>query len=326
MVSHFWNINIIFTLTLFFFVLSSVPAIEGECHLFLKNSVRLPSGLLSLDKLGTLECQSEEDKDSVEKKLQQISLGKLFPSSRELVFKKEYIETKWNQFFRDTNLHISGFSEVSVSPEIETLEENSLETKFKEVILNSIHDAQDYKIEFISYPRYLNVPESGYKIEYDTSRVTRGVLAGKLIVNGRVQQSFYVQYKLLVKRTVFVANQNISRNLPLNPSHFRIIEQYVDASSSPFPVEQLPDLHNYIPRKPLQSGDILDMSTLYFREIIGNRQKLMAIFENGVIRVKMPVISMERGRKNDVIQVKSTVTDKIFRAKVLDEGTVIIQY
>ena len=153
---------------------------SAECHYFLSDQKVLQPGIINMSKVGDFACLNPMDTKKMAKLGETITFGTLYPSSKSLVLKRAYLRRKWNQFYKEKQLFISGSKSVSIEVEKDVLEGLNLEELVRKKILDELDPNQHYKIEFKNLPPRLEIPGSDFRIEYDSSRLRQGFLKLKI--------------------------------------------------------------------------------------------------------------------------------------------------
>ena len=297
----------------------------SQCHFLLKESYETKPGNIRLSDLGHLSCIESTQRESIQDILDSIGLGGLFPGQPEKQFEKKYLERKWNQFSRGILLHFTGPSLIKLRMQSVAPMDLDLKKSVRERILNQLPEG-DYRIEFQNFPRVGQLPAEDLDFEYETNRASRGLIKLKIRHQGRLLRLLSIQYKILARKTVFLAKEALMRGQNLDPHKLSLREQWIEQSIDALPTSYFSDLVNLSLRRNVASGDILRQRDIKLKTLVRMQQKLKGLAQQGGVRIELQVVAKQNGRKGDHIQVESVDTKRKFTAKVIDDGKVKILF
>ena len=312
----------IFRLTL---ILIFINANLSQCHFLLKESYETKPGSIRLSDLGHLSCLQSSQRETIQKILDSIGLGSLFPGQPQKQFEKKYLIRKWNQFGRGILLHFTGPDSISIKMQSATSMDIDLKKSVRERILNQLPEG-NYRIEFQNFPQIGQLPAEDLDFEYETNRASRGLIKLKIRHQGRLLRLLSIQYRILVKKTVFLAKEALMRGQNLDPHKLSLSEQWIEQSIDALPTSYFSDLVNLSLRRNVSSGGILRQRDIKLKTLVRMQQKLKGLAQQGGVRIELQVVAKQNGRKGDHIQVESVDTKRKFTAKVLDAGKVKILF
>ena len=306
-------------------ILSCTTINLGQCHFLLKESYETKPGTIRLSDLGHLSCIESTQRETIQTIVDSIGLGGLFPGQPDKQFEKQYLERKWNQFSRGIFLHFTGPDYVKIKMQSANLMDLDLKKSVRERILNQLPEG-DYRIEFQNFPQVRQLPAEDLDFEYETNRASRGLIKLKIRHQGRLLRLLSIQYRILVRKTVFLAKEALMRGQNLDPHKLSLREQWVEQSTDALSTSYFSDLVNLSLRRNVSSGGILRQRDVKLKTLVRMQQKLKGLAQQGGVRIELQVIAKQNGRKGDHIQVESVDTKRKFTAKVIDAGKVKILF
>lgn len=300
-------------------------ALFADCHFLLKESYTIKPGSIKLSDLGHLSCIQAENRAFIEKALDAIGLGSLFPGQPEKEFTKTYLQKKWTQFSRGHALNFTGPEIVKLTMQsIQTID-SDLKDSVRRRILDQLPEG-DYKIEFQNFPEVGQLPAENLDFEYETNRASRGLMKLKIRHHGRLLRLLSIQYKILARKTVFLAKDALIRGENLNPQKLSLQEQWIDQKLDALPTSYFSDLVNLSLRRNVDAGSVLRRTDIKLKTLVHMQQKLKGLVLQGDVKVELQVVAKQNGRKGDHIQVESVDTKRKFTAKIIDAGKVEILF
>jgi flagella basal body P-ring formation protein FlgA len=298
----------------------------AECHFLARSEIELPPGPVTLAQIGQLSCSKVGEEAHLLPLIAKLRITTLFPYSPTSEWKLDYLKKKWDQFNKKTPLFFSGATSVSISPKLETLPLDQFRSLVEEEIRSHLPADGEYRIEYRKFPGTLQLPTSDYKFEFITDRVLRGHLRVRVTHKQRLQKQFFINYKILEQKTVFIARETLNRGDRLNPKKLSLESRYIALNSTPLSTSLFSELGQMYIKRKVRSGAFLKSSETSFYTVIQSQQKIKGLFRKGAINIEMQVVALQAGKKGDQIQVKAVDSRKKFSGIVLDAQTVLIQF
>lgn len=303
----------------------STFSLFADCHFLLQESLQIKPGSIKLGDLGHLSCIQADNKSLIKATLNSIGLGSLFPGQPKKEFTKIYLKRKWAQFSRGKALHFTGPEKVILTMESIGSIDHDLKKNVESRILEHLPEG-DYKIEFQNFPQVGQLPAENLDFEYETNRASRGLIKLKIRHEGRLLRLLSIQYRVLARKTVFLAKDALISGENLNPHKLSLQEQWIDQKIDALPTSYFGDLVNLSLRRNVEAGRILRQRDVKLKTLVHMQQKVKGLVQQGDVRIELQVIAKQNGRKGDHIQVESVDTKRKFTAKIIDAGKVQILF
>ncbi len=170
-------------------------------------------------------------------------------------------------------------------------------------------DFENYKIKKISIPTQNLYKNSGiFSVLYQntTNKISR----------------IYFRFKIIAKITLLKARNNIANGKILSRKNYKRV--IVEFKKIPMNFIEKKELDGYISRTFIRKGQILTTFVLKKKKLIQKRDIVTAIIKSGALELEFMAKALNSGNKNEYIKVVNS-SGKIFRVKVIGEGTVEVQ-
>lgn len=300
--------------------------IFGQCHLLLHKDVQLPEGFIKLSDLGTLSCVNSQQSAFINEKMDKLTLGRIFVSSPTLTLKRSYLTNKWNQFYPTIELYLTGQDKVSVKAKVSNFGVSDFSMLIEKRLREHLNINEQSKVKILNPPKYLQLPEKDYFLDFDLEKASRGIAKIKLYIGGKQKKLFFIQFEVLTKQYVLVSSRDLERGESLSPEFIHPKEMFLSSKIKALPVHEISTLDQLKLKRQLKSGDILSKLHISYKDIIKTRQKLKGIIKKPNLQVELEVIALQKGKLGDKIMVLFPLTRKKYLAKILNSRQVLIEF
>ncbi|MEJ5347455.1 MAG: flagellar basal body P-ring formation chaperone FlgA [Desulfosoma sp.] len=142
-------------------------------------------------------------------------------------------------------------------------------------------------------------------------------------VDSQKVRSLRVAGKVIVRRTVLHANQNLRRDTILGPEHLEFREMILTDAEKTY-ATRLEDVVGKRLIRPVSPRQPLEMSFLDKPLCITSGKPVTILYHQGSLRVSAKGISKDNGAEGDWIRVVNVTSQKTVKARVMDETTVTV--
>ncbi len=274
--------------------------------------------------LGSLSCPSSKAEIDVSKKLNELILARMFPSSPKLLFSQNSLKDKWSQSHPDTQLNLTGAPEVKISLNHETLKNTEFAELVTQEILKVLNPDVPTRIQFRNPPRTISLPAGEWSMELDTNKVQSGHVRVQILISGKVSQQYFLSFDILEKRLVLKTTTSQARGSQLDPNLISIEENWVPKGTDLLPASSLGHLDRLLFARDLEAEKILIRRDILEKPVLSRRQRVQAWLHRDGLRLQMEAETLQDGRIGDVIEVIALSTRRKFTAKILDAHNVQI--
>ncbi|MDP4172802.1 MAG: flagellar basal body P-ring formation chaperone FlgA [Bacteroidota bacterium] len=200
-----------------------------------------------------------------------------------------------------------------------------LQKNIENYLKEQLKGYEKFEFELVSSP----ATKPSDKISIDQDRQFR--LSGNMAyvpvkiysIDGRNSSSSLLSVRVKLYKMIFVATTAIKYGTELKESNF--VQKLSDvAQLRGLPVEDLKEISSTKSKFNIREGDILTKESIQPLPLIRNGEKVVAIFSSGNLSITLDAAARQDGAKGDIIRIV-TPDKKLFKAKVVDENSVIIQ-
>ncbi|MCO4781781.1 MAG: flagellar basal body P-ring formation protein FlgA [Candidatus Cloacimonetes bacterium] len=312
---HFIIVSLVFCVNLF-----------AQCHFILQKQVLLPEGPIRYSSLGTLSCINSQQTSIIEKKMDQLILGRIFITSPTLTLKRDYLANKWNQFYPHIEIYLTGQDKVNISPKISDFGASDFSVLVQKKLKEHLNIPDESKIKILNPPKYLQLPESDYFLDFDLDKASRGIAKIKLFIAGKQKKLFFIQFQVLSKQYVLVSSQDLERGENLSPEFIHPKEVYISNKVKALPVQEISNLDQLKLKRRIKAGEVLSKLHIVYKDVIKTRQKLKGFIKRPSLQVELEVVALQKGKIGDKIMVLFPLTRKKHLATVINERQVLIEF
>lgn len=257
-------------------------------------------------------------------KLKSLKLGSsLFPGYEKEIPREQVILVIEGSGFSLADIELNMPNKVKIRTASKKISGSKLVAKVKEYLYQQLnYNPEDLKITPIFEPADLIIPDEEYFLEYNLS--SPGKIPGNLSVavnvkmGNKVYRKLYVNFKVQVIQTVFVANRTILAGEKIVSSDFSKERQTISMTRGNIINDLDTTLVKYgIVKKNIPENSVLTDYYLALPEIIAKGDQLSAEVVSGNVHVTTIVKACQDGSKGDFILVENLKSGRKFRAEVI---------
>ncbi|PCJ20754.1 MAG: flagella basal body P-ring formation protein FlgA [Candidatus Cloacimonadota bacterium] len=300
--------------------------VYGQCHFLLHKNIQLAEGFIRFSSLGNLSCINSQQSSFILKKMEQLTLGKIFLSSPAVTLKRSYLINKWRQFYPHIELYLTGHDKIIIRPKIKNFNTSDFTTLIKKRLRDYLQTPKSSKIKVLNPPKNIQLPENDYHLEFDFQKSSSNLVKIKLYIDGKQKKQFFIQFQILYKQFVLVSTKTLERGENLSAQFIIPQEMYISEKSRPLPVQDISRLNQLKLKRRIKKGSILSKIHISYKNIIKTRQKLKGIIKKTNLRIEMEVISLQNGKIGDKIMVLFPLTRKKYLATIINARQVEIDF
>lgn len=202
-----------------------------------------------------------------------------------------------------------------------------LEREIAELIRDTYNDSSDLIVKVEKLPRQLR---EGTKIqEVEIVRLPQLGKAGLALVEYRgardKRHSSYVPFRTQTRKTLFYVKRNMTRGEGIDQADVDAKESFIGEKVYQYP-EGIDDLQGKVFRRDVQAGTLITNSLLEGRQVVKRGQTVTVIAQNRRLEVRTLGTAVQPGRQGDLIKVKSLSSEKELQGRVIDSGTVAVDF
>jgi flagella basal body P-ring formation protein FlgA len=148
-------------------------------------------------------------------------------------------------------------------------------------------------------------------------------LVGIVGKNG-AESGVYVPFKVLVKRTLYMAKRDIAKGEAIRLVDISIKETYLNGSGGPYP-ESVEVLLNKTAKKEIHSGEVITKQLLEDRLAVQKGEEVSMTVESERLLVQARGVALEKGKVGDLVKIRS-VSGKEVIGKVTGNDSVVVGF
>lgn len=203
----------------------------------------------------------------------------------------------------------------------------SVEREMAELIKSTYNVSNDVFVKVEKLPRQLR---EGAKIQgIDIIRLPEAGRAGLALVEfkgaGDRRQSSYVVFRTQTKKTLFYAKRSMTKGQEVDQSDLDIKETYTEGKANQYP-ESITDVQGKVLKKDIQAGTLITNSLVEERQVVKRGQTVTVVAQNRRLTVQTLGKAAQSGRRGDMIKVKSLSSERELQGRILDGGTVAVDF
>lgn len=188
-------------------------------------------------------------------------------------------------------------------------------------------NAAEMEIRDITISGLATIPDGDvtHEIEVPPNTSFIGVVPVTMhfFVDGQKVRSLRVAGKILVRRTVLHASQNLRRDTVLEPEHVEFREIVISDAERTY-ATRLEDVVGKRVVRPVSARQPLDMAFLDKPLCITSGKPVTILYQQGSLKLAARGESKDNGAQGDWIRVVNLASQKTFKARVVDEATVTL--
>ncbi len=148
-------------------------------------------------------------------------------------------------------------------------------------------------------------------------------LVGIIGKNG-AESSVYVPFKVLVKRTLYMAKRDIAKGEAIHLVDLAVKETYLNGSGGAYP-ERVEAVLNKTAKKEIHTGEVLTKQLLEDQLAVQKGEAVNVTVENERLVVQAKGVALEKGRVGDLVKVRSASGKEVI-GKVSGNDSVIVGF
>lgn len=313
-----------------FILLTATPLTayaEGPIRISLKSKIEVNSDTVHLKDLANISAGDAEQRAYLEK----IQVGRAPLPGKSRRIKRNYIELKLRQYDIDlARIRFDGPSEVSVGRVAVQADPAIIRANITEFLQNNAPWAgSDLKIEAIKITSDKTLPagRTDYAVVAPRGGPYTGILplSVRVSVNGDYEKIIRTQVKLKAFRKVVVARHPIGRLRPITMADLAL--KKVDIGR--LPPDPLTDLNTAVgkrTRSNVMVGSVLRTDAIELPPVVKRGDMVLIVAQSSGLRITAIGEVRSSGRAGDRVKVVNVDSRKAVLARVVDEGTVAVDF
>lgn len=203
----------------------------------------------------------------------------------------------------------------------------TVEREMADLIQEAYKDYDDVVVKVDRLPRQLREIS---RIEgIDIVRAPEAGRPGLALVEyrgtGGKRQSSYVAFHTQTKKTLFYVKRSMAKGEAVERADVVGKESYVAEKAYQYP-DSMTDLQGKILKKDVQAGALLTNMLVEERQMIKRGQTVTVVAQNRRLTVQTLGKAVQPGRRGELIKVKSLASEQELQGRVLDSGTVAVDF
>jgi len=138
------------------------------------------------------------------------------------------------------------------------------------------------------------------------------------------ESSVYVPFKVLVKRTLYMAKRDIAKGEAIHLIDLAVKETYLNGSGGAYP-ENVEAVLNKTAKKEIHAGEVITKQHLEDQVAVQKGETVSMTVENESLLVQAKGVALEKGRIGDLVRVKSSSGKEVI-GKVSGNDSVIVGF
>ena len=151
-----------------------------------------------------------------------------------------------------------------------------------------------------------------------------GICLVGIIGKSGAESSVYVPFKVLVKRTLYMAKRDIGKGEAIHLIDLAVKETYLNGSGGAYP-EKIEALLNKTAKKEIHAGEVITKQLLEDQMAVQKGEAVTMTVENERLVVQAKGTALDKGRVGDLVRVRS-VSGKEVIGKVAGNDAVIVEF
>ncbi len=141
---------------------------------------------------------------------------------------------------------------------------------------------------------------------------------------GGMDSSVYVPFKVLVKRTLYMAKRDILKGEAIHLIDLAVKETYLNGSGGAYP-EKAEDMLGKTAKKEIHAGEIVTKQLLEDQMTVQKGETVNMIVENKRLLVRAKGVAIEKGRMGDLVRIKCASGKEVV-GRVNGNDSVIVEF
>ncbi len=138
------------------------------------------------------------------------------------------------------------------------------------------------------------------------------------------ESSVYVPFKVLVKRTLYMAKRDIAKGEAIHLVDLAVKETYLNGSGGPYP-ENVEAVLGKTAKKEIPAGECLTKQLLEDQMAVQKGEAVNLTVENERLVVQAKGIALDKGKVGDLVRVKSASGREVV-GRVSGNDSVIVEF
>ena len=138
------------------------------------------------------------------------------------------------------------------------------------------------------------------------------------------ESSVYVPFKVLVKRTLYMAKRDIAKGEAIHLIDLAVKETYLNGSGGAYP-EKVEAVLSKTAKKEIHAGEVITKQHLEDEVAVRKGETVSMTVENESLLVQAKGVALEKGRIGDLVRVKSSSGKEVI-GKVNGNDSVIVEF
>ena len=300
---------------------------EDPILIRLKSNTKVNSDTVTLKDLADMSAGDAEQRAYLEK----IQVGRAPLPGKNRLIKRNYIELKLRQFDIDpTRIRFDGPSEVNVGRVAVQADPAIIRTAITQFLHhNAPWAGSDLTIEAIKITsdRTLPAGRTDYAVVAPRGGPYTGTLplSVRVSVDGDYEKIIRTRVKLKALRKVVVARRPIGRLRPITTADLAL--KKVDIGRlPPDPVTDLNTAVGKRTRTNIMLGSVLRTDAIEFPPVVKRGDMVLIVAQSGGLRITAIGEVRSSGRAGDRVKVVNVDSNKAVLARVVDKGTVRVDF
>lgn len=138
------------------------------------------------------------------------------------------------------------------------------------------------------------------------------------------ESSVYVPFKVLVKRTLYMAKRDIAKGEAIHLIDLVVKETYLNGSGGAYP-EKVEAVLDKTAKKEIHAGEVITKELLEDRMAVQKGATVSVTVENENLLVQAKGVALEKGRIGDLVKVKSSSGKEVV-GRVSGNDSVVVEF
>jgi len=138
------------------------------------------------------------------------------------------------------------------------------------------------------------------------------------------ESSVYVPFKVLVKRTLYMAKRDIGKGEAIHLIDLAVKETYLNGSGGAYP-ETIEAVLNKTAKKEIHAGEVITKQLLEDQLAVRKGETVSMTVENENLLIQAKGVALEKGRIGDIVRVKSA-SGKEVMGRVSGDDSVVVEF
>lgn len=203
----------------------------------------------------------------------------------------------------------------------------TVEREMANLIKETYKDYDDVVVKVDRLPRQLREMSriEGIDVVRPPEPGRPGLALVEYVGSGGKRQSSYVAFRTQTRKMLFYVKRNMAKGEAVEEADLISKESYVAEKTYQYP-DSIMDLQGKTLRKDVQAGTLLTNPLVEERKMIKRGQTVTVVAQNRRLMVQTLGRAVQPGRRGELIKVKSLASEQELQGRVLDSGTVAVDF